>query len=402
MTKGASVSTITASTSSSGASREPFRYPIPKPLIEGLRARDCVAFLGAGFSKPVGMPLWIPLLKHLAKVLKNHPDHPDLIKYAKGCIERGELARAASALSRADSAHQIDPELQGLFGSERFSKSRDAAAREEMRRRLESLTSLPWAGYITTNYDTLLSDYFASLNRPVANICHNPSDNLGRAIKRSSRPFLIHLHGNVKAGGLVLTEEDYDDVYLDSSSVQQFLRAILLRYTLVFIGTQVEDKFVEMRRQIQLLYNDRRSGGGKAPAMPPEYVLLPYPDESLRGAYLRDTNVFTVIYYANKSGNHEGLVPRLREAKKSLSDKKNGARDDEVVKRLLTLVKKHENGITWSPLVVEFWAEHATYIRGRGNLNNHEIYYCLFYLSQNHLIEISEENGEEVFRPLKR
>ncbi len=94
-------------------------------------------------------------------------------------------------------------------------------------------------------------------------------------------------------------------------------------------------------------------------------------------------------------------MPRLRELKRCLSEKKHGTRDNEVAKHVLSLVRKHRDGITWSPLVLEFWSEHAAYIPGRSNLNNHEPYYCLFYLSQQKLIEIVDQSGEEVFRPLK-
>jgi hypothetical protein len=94
---------------------------------------------------------------------------------------------------------------------------------------------------------------------------------------------------------MILSEDDYDNVYLGSSTLQSFLRALLLRYTIVFIGTQVEDRFVEFKRQLQLLFKDRTLSANRPP-LSPEYVLLPE-TELDRGNYLISTGGFRVLQY---------------------------------------------------------------------------------------------------------
>jgi SIR2-like domain len=347
------------------------------------------------------MPLWEDLLLRLAKALKKHPSHPDLIQYAEDCIGKGQLPRAASAISRAGIPQDVMSELKAFFSRKHFNNA-DPASKREMQLRLETLTSLPWAGYITTNYDTLITDYFSNVGRPFDNICNGPADNLGRAMKSSERPFFIHLHGAVGSGNLILTEEDYDDAYLGSSSMNNFLAAILLRYTLVFIGTQVEDRFVELRRHLQLLFQ-RKAKGLTADLIPPEYVLLAHPQEALRGSYLEYTGGFKAIYYTNSTQHHEGLVSRLKEMKKGVSEHKyNAGNNDAVRKRLEQIVKAHPHGVMFETVVEEFWSKTAAAVRGRDKLNNHELYYCLFYLAHNNAIDIGVDNGEEVFRPLSK
>lgn len=342
------------------------------------------------------MPLWRPLIERLIDVVSKASDRIDLIEYSKSCLREGQLPRAASVLRSADETHRIDQELREVFNGDRLftRRPKDDPKKIEMQERLDSLTSLPWAGYITTNYDTLIIEHLAKVGRPCGNVCSTPYDNLARTLKSSDRPFFIHLHGNVASGPLILSEDDYDDAYLASPPLQSFLRAILLRYTVVFLGTLVEDRFVEMRRQLQLLFKDRRHVPN-SPLMSPEYVLLADTDKQ-RGSYLESTGGFRAIYYKNTTGKHEGLVPALVELRAALTKYGGTTRiPDTVNKRLLAIISKYPEGIDQLKIVQEFWANGP--LAAYPDLTSSELYFRLFYLIHKNLI--SYDDPYQTFKP---
>jgi hypothetical protein len=328
-------------------------------LLKAFKVHDCVAFVGAGFSAPTGMPLWKKLLEDLiGGVKKDYSGPPDLLEYAQQCIYEGQLARAAFLIREADRRHKgrIEQLLKDYFdGNAKFERRRaDDENKIEMRARLDALASLPWVGYITTNYDTLISEYFPPKLRP-NNICGTPYDNLGAALKSSDRPFLVHLHGNIHNGPMILCEEDYDHAYLATRSpLLSFLGAILLRYTVVFVGTQVEDRFVELRRQLNQLFMDMRPGKDRTP-MPRDYVLLPE-TESLRGAYLEYTGGFSVIFYENTTGKHEGLVRLLKSMRQALASYLHqDSRLDSFNHEILKIVSNNPDGIALNDVSRKFF-----------------------------------------------
>jgi SIR2-like domain len=350
--------------------------------VQSFRAGDCVAFIGAGFTKPIGMPLWRPLLSTLIAKLRadaksqGSPQRLETLDYAENCITEGQLPRAASAIRIADPGGRVNQYLAELFDSKRHFHNKPAkdAGKGEMQARLSALVSLPWAGVITTNYDTLVSDHFLQHGPGARNVCYDPTDNLGQALKSSDRPFVVHLHGNIRSGGLVLTEGDYDRGYLASSPLQGFLSALFLRYTLVFIGTQVEDRFVEIRRQLQHLFPH------KDKTLSPEYVLLPTTDRQ-RGEYLTSTGGFTVHYYANATKDHEGLVPLMRSIEDDIAAVDQGMSSlDDVCKRLIEIIQKNSTGVTYSEIVSNFWSTAAPFVTRYRDLNDRELGYRLYYL----------------------
>jgi len=369
-------------------------YGWDEELLRTLRAGDCIAFVGAGFTRAIDMPLWRELLNKLVEAVGRSPESTELVEYAKFCIKENLLPRAASVLRNADVKGKIDSILRSEFdGNTLYTQRQNNDPKKiEMKSRLEALTSLPWAGYITTNYDTLITEYLNENRRPCKIICGTPYDNLARALKSSDRPFFIHLHGNIASQLLILSEDDYDEAYLGSPPLQNFLRAVLLRYTIVFIGTQVEDRFVELRRQLQLLFRDRRQMSS-GPEMSREYVLLSDIDRQ-RGKYLESTGGFRAIYYENATKNHEGIVPALLDLRRFLT-KYDGAGGslDPINQRLLDIIKSTPDGIRQSEITEKFW-EHGSLTE----ISNSELYFRLFFLIYKNLITLDKQ--WETFKPL--
>jgi len=372
---------------------------LPPSLLRSFRAGNCVAFVGAGFSYPVEMPLWQPLLIALKKALEplgTDDSHWSLLNYAQVCIDGGQLARAASALREADKpCKEIDNQVRELFDYSRYDSLQAKDPRKvEMSARIKALTSLPWAGVVTTNYDELLG----RSGRRWKPIVRAPTDrlDLGRALKSSERPFLVHLHGTVASGGsIVLTEEDYDSVYLGSSTVNSFLRALMLRYTLVFIGTSIEDKFVEYKRELQSLFSDHAKA-----LIDPEFALLAS-DDSDRGDYLERTQGFKCIYYDNARGKHEGFVGALRQMRDQLVEPSQAIEIDDVSHNLLAILQEFAGRATYQQIEEAYSQRtkakaegfHHGYDR-HGEVTANDIYYRLVFLRDRHYCDYNSETQE--------
>jgi len=389
--------------STPGVSKRPFTDP---GLVASLGTGDCVAFVGAGFSKPMGMPLWAPLLSRLVAAIRPHLRAADevpkaLLAYAEGCIKHNELARAASALRRADPNHIVDDQLREAFDYDRLFRQRDKKdpARREMENRGRSLLALPWAGVVTTNYDDFL-DHAGSWNIRVETPWQR--QRLGQTLKMGGRPFLVHLHGHVGTGKYVLAEEDYDSTYLGAATVQSFLRALLLRYTVVFIGTLVEDRFVEFKRELQLVFQDHDAAVGASPPLSNEYVLLPETAVE-RGGYLESTHGFRCVYYKNDTGNHEGLVPLLDSIRDRLLKSEGKSQLDVICDELLSIVKSAgADGLAYRDIALEFMKRFGRNKKFHdfGTLNLRELYYRLFSLVQWRRLSFDERS--EKFSVLRR
>jgi SIR2-like domain len=339
-----------------------------------------VAFVGAGFAAAVKMPLWKDLIEKLYQHVQSSGTRPDLLEYARECIEAREWARAASGLRQAGTTNSIQIRLRQLFSRKTYFDGLPDGhpAKLQMQARLEALIALPWAGIVTTNYDTLISDYVSATDRPWSNVSLKPSDNIGQALKSSDRPFFIHLHGNVKTGEMILTEEDYDDIYLGSSMIQSFLRALLLRYTVVFIGTQVEDRFVQFKRELQLLFKDRTLSS-QGPPLSPEYVFLAETDKH-RGTYLESTGGFKILTYPNENGRHEGLVTLLRQIRFDLAASEGPNTLDPVNQRLVEIIKE-KGSMASADVLKAFWTGGPR--PGYPDLNSRELTYRLYFLAYN-------------------
>jgi len=338
------------------------------------------------------MPTWEPLLRKLILELrKDAASRQDLLDYAEACIENGLLPRAASIIRQSCRPGFIPEQLASLFDADLlFSNLQQSDPRKvEMRARLDVLLSLPWAGIVTTNYDILILDEVSAAARRWRNICLTPYENLGRTLKSSVRPFLIHLHGNVRSGPVILTEGDYDSVYFGSSPLQSFLQALLLRYTVVFICTQVEDRFVEMRRQLQRLFKD--TDAGTAPRLHPEYVVLPFTDKR-KGDYLESTGGFIPLYYENETGSHEGFVPRLKRLRGDLTREETGTQKlDPVSDRLVKIIQANPEGLSSAEIAKKFVATGE--LEDYPDLNLRELFYRLYFLIYKKIVRRNEEQN---------
>ena len=207
---------------------------IPAPLLDDLIQGRCVPFVGAGFSRNAvtrageKMPLWDDLGRALAQEL---PDYG----YA-GALD------AVSAYEHEYSRAKLVEKLQGLLLTD--------TARPGMAH--GAFCSLPFELVVTTNFDFLLEQGYARLQRhcqPVIN-----EDQLSVHFDKPSVA-LLKLHGDLHhPNRLVATEEDYDAFLNRYPLLATYLANLLIRMTPLFLGYSLDDPDF---RQVWQVIGDR-------------------------------------------------------------------------------------------------------------------------------------------------
>lgn len=225
----------------------------PSSLKRSIETGSVVAFVGAGFTMPLGFPNWSGLLKNLLAFVRGRhlsKDEQKKIGHCERLVKSGQLAEAANELKRL-----ITPTDFSLFLGEQFSVRRreesvDETVRERMRARLRHLTTSPWAGIVTTNFDEYIRasgfDFRANGSDP----------ELGHLLSHRE-PFYVKLHSGAWQSDVVLTSEEYFEAYLQGQrapTLPHFLRALMLSYQLVFIGCSLEHRILEIRKELSQIY----------------------------------------------------------------------------------------------------------------------------------------------------
>src|SRR5690606_5512914 len=138
--------------------------------VDEVKAGNCVAFVGAGFSAAAGKPGWKRLLAHVAAAGK--PGRSPALRMIDDL-----LAQPTASSRQLEMAAQL---LQDELGIERYrQRLQETIARIDprpprMERRLDRLTGIPFRAIVTTNFDPLLrgvtpsAQAYRQLLRPAA------------------------------------------------------------------------------------------------------------------------------------------------------------------------------------------------------------------------------------------
>ncbi len=173
---------------------------------------------------------------------------------------------------------------------------------------IRKIIDWPFVGYVTTNYDELIELALKDARQAGWAAVGNSREE-ARKVSAGARRVVWHVHGVVSMAAdrshLVLTEQDYDDLYLDDSPATAQLRSLLTQHRVVFIGFGLKDPEV-----MRLL---RRVGRLADPARPVfAFVggLSGAENDSVRRELLVQYNV-DVIPYQLLDGSHGQLEELL-------------------------------------------------------------------------------------------
>jgi len=237
-----------------------------------------VFFVGAGLSKPLGFPLWHEFLFQVIDFGQN--------------IERLSIEQTEMAKDLVKENHYLEC---GQFLRERLGERVNEKLYQIFSGRIlddfgmyNYLVKLPCAGYITTNYDTLIETAYTKLNgSPLRIMSPDLPKTLGN-ISNNER-FLLKLHGDVSTRNFIFSSEDYNTLEKDERLIR-FLYSIFLRYKVVFLGYGLSDHDILV--PLKLLAKDYESNLNRHVALLPHSI-----SEQLR-LELEDKTLINVVTYA--------------------------------------------------------------------------------------------------------
>jgi hypothetical protein len=199
-----------------------------------------IPFVGAGLSRPLGLPTWSELIDLIAEqldydpaVFKSNGDSLQLAEYY--VATKGSIGPLRSIMDRAFNPQDDD-----------IAKSRAHTALVEMQVPL----------IYTTNYDEIIERAFELKERP----CHTIANIDDIATAPSAGTHVVKFHGTFSDdASLVLTESSYFERLEFESAIDIKLRADTLGRALLFVGYSLSDvniryllyKLHKLRQQVK-------------------------------------------------------------------------------------------------------------------------------------------------------
>lgn len=195
-----------------------------------LQREDTILFMGSGISCWSNLPSWTSLVKQLAKFMEN-----------EGYDSEPVLKEMSSNLLVAASIG-VNQLSKSAFKTFMRSACRVGQAKpHEIHRKISNLGA---RCYVTTNYDQLLeatlrkyrSDYHFQV------ITNKQPTDCATIMQVREKDFIFKLHGDIDdTESIVLTHEQYRELYGDKSYTLKTLETLLLTRTAVFLGFGLKD-----------------------------------------------------------------------------------------------------------------------------------------------------------------
>jgi len=198
-------------------------------LMGGSGTPGPVLFIGAGISSEIGFPTWRQFMQELIDHgLRSGRMKEQNAQLCIGLLDSGDYLAAGEHLR-----HELGPRVDRHI-RERFSKAPQNLGSYDY------LVRLPFAGIITTNYDSCLETAYARHHRlPILTLHPDDPGQLGLA--GSGQPFLLKLHGDAARGSAVVSASDYTRIERNEP-LQTLLSAVFFSHPIVFLGYGVSDR----------------------------------------------------------------------------------------------------------------------------------------------------------------
>jgi len=267
-------------------------------LIEMINNGNTWAFIGSGISIDSGGPSWKLLVER--SIIKLGEELRDKIKG--------------------------DREFKLAFDRELYEKCFKIIERHAGRDRLEEvvktqlrlitdpgpiaqmLAEWPFVGYITTNYDNLIETALQSQGEKGWTSIGNTPEEVRKLAGDPTR-VVWHIHGSIylpmDKSKFILTENDYDDLYLEDSPTVKQIKGLLVHRRVVFVGFGFNDSEI-----IRLLKLVRRISNPIKPGYAFFSGLYDIENKEERKELLEKYNI-EVIPYRVQSGSHKKLIELL-------------------------------------------------------------------------------------------
>lgn len=209
-------------------------------------AKNVVFVVGAGLSRPAGLPGWVELVDKLRSAVVAHATEtlpPDAKNNLLERIEESKDLWIRTKLIR----RALPPEkFEGVVKAALTPKSESLANRADSYKRIWKLNP---SGMISLNLDSLAAGASAEIVQTTA--LHPEKFN---SFLLSTRPFLFQPHGEIRAPSSWVLDIDSRNNLLGATPYRRFMSSLLTSKRLVFIGVGPRDIALEA-----LLLDDFRS-----------------------------------------------------------------------------------------------------------------------------------------------
>ena len=204
---------------------------IPTKLINDLRNGNVLALVGAGLSMGVGLPSWDKLVNIIAENISSASwGQTELQEWAeKNATTNPEWV--AEVLSTTNKKEYFDS-IKNEF---------------DLTRKHETLTHallslLPFKGYITTNYDTLIEHNLALFTN-YKPIVFNQDNAINLLTDYTDKKFIYKVHGDINSNveNIILSETDYYSLQRNQI-YSKILSWLLSKHVLVSFGYSLRDR----------------------------------------------------------------------------------------------------------------------------------------------------------------
>ena len=263
---------------------------IPEPLLDKIRTKRCLLFLGAGFSKnaelPDGssMPSWKELTVKLSEVTQDKSDDP---------------LKVASNYARQFDKNALIGKLSELLHVDR---AKPGKVHEKL------TTVIEFDTIVTTNFESLIEKAYS--NKPIRIIV---GDEHVEKYSPSTHTNIIKIHGDfTHYRDIVVTQEDYD-VFLEKHPVLAITLAFWFSTkTPLFIGYSLSDPhFQQLRKILKKQLGDFMNKG--------YMVLFDADDKTIRKH--KDEDLFVINLKTNGNTRKDILLEFLSEIQNYISMK---------------------------------------------------------------------------------
>ena len=222
-------------------------------LIEIINGGNTWAFIGSGASVDAGLPTWKGLVE-ATFIQLDEPARALIIEDGsyQAAFFNGNFAKCFSHIERVIGRDALESTVTTVM---RRQTAKPSNIHNE-------LAEWPLTGYVTTNYDVLMERALLE-NRQTGWASVGNSASEVRKISADVSRVIWHIHGAVlmpkERSNLILTENDYDNVYLEDSPALTQLRALLLQHRMMFIGFGFNDtEVLRLLKRVGRLSNPAR------------------------------------------------------------------------------------------------------------------------------------------------
>ncbi|UCE36431.1 MAG: SIR2 family protein [Thermoplasmata archaeon] len=269
---------------------------IPEGLIEELNRGNLVLFVGAGISKPSGLPNWSELMQKMIDWTKYHC-----------ALSVSELNKINKLLEDKDYL-TLSEELRKKMGKSHFFNFmyKVFRSKELQPNELHKLfTNINFAAIWTTNYDNLLeSAYNNKLKKQVQIYYQNTAPALAAVCKERSF-YILKTHGNIEnIQTVVLGRKDYEDLIFANKSFEIAYQNLFIHNTILFVGYSLEDPDIQ-----QILTSLQEAFKGNQEL---EYALMPNISDNKIKMFKEKYNI-QVIPYTPSDFNHPEIIEFFKE-----------------------------------------------------------------------------------------